>query len=193
MKKIKIFHLFFFLIFSTVSGQEQMQTVIQQGHPSSILSVAISHNGRWVATASKDKTIKIWDLSSGKEIRTMAGHQSEVVAVIFSPDDRYIASSSWDRTIRIWNVISGQEEKKLTGHEKLVSSIDFHPDGDRLVSVSVDRKGIIWDLETEAAVQEFVVDPGQYGPDIHFNPDGKFLGLGNDDGEVLQPPIPYTG
>jgi hypothetical protein len=75
-----------------------------EGHQSSVLSVSFSPDGQTLATGSNDKTIKVWNLATGKEIRTLQGHQSIVYSVSFSPDGQTLATGSEDYTIKLWNV-----------------------------------------------------------------------------------------
>ncbi|MFM6515812.1 MAG: WD40 repeat domain-containing protein, partial [Microcystis panniformis] len=74
------------------------------GHSGVVLSVAYSPDGRYLASGSQDKTIKIWEVATGKELRTLTGHSGWVNSVVYSPDGRYLASGSWDNTIKIWRV-----------------------------------------------------------------------------------------
>ncbi|MDW8366915.1 MAG: hypothetical protein RMK49_13810 [Abditibacteriales bacterium] len=67
-------------------------------------SVAFSPDGRHLASGSWDKTVLLWEVSSGRAVRRMEGHTSSVESVAFSPDGRHLASGSWDGTIRIWRV-----------------------------------------------------------------------------------------
>ncbi|WP_396753935.1 WD40 repeat domain-containing protein, partial [Microcystis aeruginosa] len=74
------------------------------GHSREVLSVVYSPDGRYLASGSWDKTIKIWDVATGKQLRTLTGHSSPVYSVVYSPDGRYLASGSGDETIKIWRV-----------------------------------------------------------------------------------------
>ena len=90
-------------------------------------SISFSPDGRYLASGSRDKTVKLWDVSSGREIKTLTGHSDDVRSVSFSPDGSYLASGSSDKTIKLWDVSSGREIKTLTGHSNYVNSVSFSP------------------------------------------------------------------
>src|SRR6516162_6189398 len=76
-----------------------------RGHSEALYAVAFSPNGNEVATASFDKTVKVWEVATGKEIKTLAGpagHQNLVLSVAYSPDGQLLASGSQDNTAKIW-------------------------------------------------------------------------------------------
>ncbi|MEH2238130.1 nSTAND1 domain-containing NTPase, partial [Nostoc sp.] len=79
-----------------------------EGHSDVVISVAYSPNGQQLASASVDKTIKIWDVSSGQLLKTLTGHSDRVISVAYSPNGQQLASASGDKTIKIWDVSSGQ-------------------------------------------------------------------------------------
>ncbi len=107
-----------------------------EGHRSSVWSVAWSPDGTRVATASSDKTIKIWDLATG-QCETINGHSDWVYSVAWSPDGRQIASASHDCTVKIWDLVTGQCET-LDGHSGPVYSVAWSPDGKQIASASDD-------------------------------------------------------
>ncbi len=74
------------------------------GHSREVMSVVYSPDGRYLASGSQDKTIKIWEVATGNELRTLTGHSETVFSVAYSPDGRYLASGSGDKTIKIWRV-----------------------------------------------------------------------------------------
>ncbi len=145
-----------------------------EGHKFSILSVAFSPDGKKLATGSFDKSAKIWDLKSGKNISTLQGHSSYVRSVAFSPDGKKLATGSNDNSAKIWNIESGKEIMTLLGHSASVRSVAFSPDGKKLATSSDDFTAKIWDLESKKSILTL---EGHSSPvlSVAFSPDGKKL------------------
>jgi WD40 repeat protein len=121
------------------------QGLTLKGHTDAVNSVVYSPDGKRLASASWDKTVKVWDAASGQEIMTLKGHTFNVVSVAFSPNGKRLASASWDNTVNVWDAASGQEVMTLRGHSAGVGSVAFSPDGKRLVSAAADGTILIWD------------------------------------------------
>ncbi|MEH1819446.1 MAG: WD40 repeat domain-containing protein, partial [Nostoc sp.] len=86
------------------------------GHANSVYGISFSPDGKMLASASGDKTVKLWDTTTGKEIKTLTGHTNEVNGISFSPDGKMLASASGDKTVKLWDTTTGKEIKTLTGH-----------------------------------------------------------------------------
>jgi WD40 repeat protein len=118
-----------------------------------ITAVVVTPDGRRAVSASSSRTLVVWDLETGQELRTLTGHKGRVNAVAVTPDGRRAVSASWDRTLKVWDLGTGQEECTLTGHEKLVNAVAVTPDGRRAVSASDDRTLVVWDLQSGQALR----------------------------------------
>ncbi|XTI86758.1 hypothetical protein V2W45_1509518, partial [Cenococcum geophilum] len=119
-----------------------------EGHSGSINSVAFSRDSTRLASASDDRTVKIWDASSGECLQTLEGHSESIHSVAFSHDSIWLASASDDRTIRIWNAGSGECLQTLGGHSNSVRSVAFSHDSTRLASASGDGTIRIWNASS---------------------------------------------
>jgi WD40 repeat protein len=109
-------------------------------------------NGQLLATASEDRTIRLWEVVSGIERTVLRGHEDPVRSCSFSPDGLLLVSGSWDRTIRLWEVASGRLRAVLRGHEDCVNSCIFSTDGQQIISASYDNTLRVWDVERLAQI-----------------------------------------
>ena len=87
--------------------------------------MAYSPDGKYLATASYDKTAKVWDAATGKELATIAGHAGPVEAVAFSPDGKILATGSYDRTVKLWDWVAGKELASFDRHTNMIRSLAY--------------------------------------------------------------------
>jgi eukaryotic-like serine/threonine-protein kinase len=119
-----------------------------RGHADYVSSVAFSPDGKRLATGSGDKTVKIWDAATGREMLTLRGHKDIVWGVAFSPDGKRLATGSGDGTVKIWDVDTGKEVRTLRENGVVIRSVAFSPDGKRLAAGGDDETVMIWDAAT---------------------------------------------
>jgi len=157
----------------------------QLGHTRSVNSVKFSPDGRWVLSGSDDGTVKLWDVVTGKEVRTFAGHTDRISSVAFSPDGRQVLSGSNDETVKLWDMVTGREVRTFTGHTDPVCSVAFSPDGKQVLSGSwgPDNNFKLWDVVTGKEVRTFAGHTNDVSS-VAFSPDGRHVLSGANDDTV---------
>jgi dipeptidyl aminopeptidase/acylaminoacyl peptidase len=137
------------------------------------IAQAVSPDRKRIVTASADKTARLWDTESGKQIdEPLRGHTDNVHTAAFSPDGKRIVTASRDDTARLWDSKTGKQIGEL-GHEDSVSSAAFSPDGRRIVTASADQTVRLWDTETGEPIGEPLRGHTDIVHSAAFSPDGK--------------------
>jgi tetratricopeptide (TPR) repeat protein len=143
-------------------------------------SVAISPDGRTLATGFLYEGIRVWEVETGMPIQWLKGHTASVNSLAFSPDSEWLASGSRDRTIKLWDVYEGKEVRTLEGHHGEVRAVTFSPDGQWLASASHDRTLKLWRVITGREVEPLIGHTRAVTSAV-FNPDGSLLASGSID------------
>lgn len=119
------------------------------GHQDHARAVAISPNGRILASVSSDKILRIWDIAQRECLAVLQEHQLSVYTVAYHPNGELLATAGADKTVKLWDVRDPQQVRcvaTLIGHQAEVSAVAFSPDGQRLASGSYDQTVILWEI-----------------------------------------------
>ncbi len=151
-----------------------------RGHKDAIYALAISPDGKILASGSYDQKIVLWDSQTGQQVKTLSGHNGAVFGLAFRPDGKILASASADRTVKLWDVITGERRDTLSQSFKEVHAVAFSPDGKRLFAGGVDNRIRIWQISSNA------VETSNPLLESRFAHEGAILRLVvSDDGKTL--------
>lgn len=167
-----------------------------RGHSHFLSDVTLSADGKFCLTSSWDKTMRLWNLESGKSTATFIGHTNDVMSAAFSPDNRLIVSGSRDKTMKVWNIRgelkgefgSSEPGRANSGHTEWVSAVRFSPDAETplVVSCGWDKMVKVWDMKSQrpALAVNHVGHTG-YVNTVAVSPDGTLCASGGKDGTVM--------
>ncbi|XP_018342719.1 PREDICTED: POC1 centriolar protein homolog A-like [Trachymyrmex septentrionalis] len=153
-----------------------------EAHTSYISDVCYSPDDDFIATASKDQSVRIWNEDHYLNFAEFRGHRSLVRSVQFSPNGDKFVSASNDENILLWEPYCGKYLKTFSGHTDWVRCVKFSPDGKLLLSYSDDKTVKIWDITSGQCVKTFNTEV--LVRDVEFHPTGTIIGSANVDGYI---------
>ena len=156
-----------------------------EGHGDRVNSVAFSPDGKHVASASGDETIRIWEATAGIPGRPLRGHDGAVFVAVYSPDGKTLLSGGVrDKTVRLWDLSTFKVKNVMEGHEDEVHFVGFGPNG-TMASLSKDGVVKLWDADGKprhrSCGQAKTANLPPYGTSVALSPDGKVLAVGHDE------------
>jgi eukaryotic-like serine/threonine-protein kinase len=151
------------------------------GHTDWPEAVVLAQHGRRALSGGKDRTVRLWDVETGLELRRFDGHEDAVADVAVTADGRLAASASLDRTVRLWDVETGRELRQLKGHERKVRAVALSPDGRLVLSGSEENELRLWDTSTGKEKRRFQ-GHSKGICSVTFSPDGRRALSGSVDG-----------
>ncbi len=164
------------------------------GHTGAVYLTSFSPDGKTLATAAYDRTVRLWDTSDPTRPKPLGkpltGHTSWVSSAVFSPDGRTLASAGDDGTVRLWDVGDPRHPRPLgaplSGHDGTIYLLAFSPDGKTLAAATEDRKVRLWNMRDRGRPKPLGTLSGHTAAvrSVAFSPDGKILAGGGDDGTI---------
>jgi hypothetical protein len=155
--------------------------VFNNPHPQGVKAAVFSPDGRRILSGGRmDRTVRLWDAKTGKELKQFVGHTGHIMCVAISPDGKYGASGCNAMQLRTWDLQTGLQVRQFLGHNDFVRGVRFLPDGKRLLSVSDDKTLRIWDLASGAQLQQLIAH-GAFINDLALSKDGKRAATTSDD------------
>lgn len=163
-----------YIVDATAQPRRQLR-----GHEGHVLSVCFDPSGSRIASASRDETIRLWNVGTGEMLAVLGGHAGPVNAVAWSPDGSLIASGSADSTVRLWDGERRAAVAVLEGHTNFVYPVVFSPDGALVASGGWDNEIRIWDPVTSQS--RVLAGHGKEITSLSFSPDSKRIASGSFD------------
>ncbi len=159
---------------------EELTTL--KGHKKGVWRTTVSPDGKTIATASEDGTVKVWNLKH----QDLFGHEDTIFQVVFSRDGKFLATASKDNTVKLWrfdkeNIYDLQYIKTIKAHKNFVTSVSFSPDISTLVTASWDKKAKLWNLESDQPLETFDKHTEEIWK-VEHNPKLPLLGTVSSDG-----------
>jgi WD40 repeat protein len=151
-------------------------------HSATVYDAAWSRDGAWLASASGDRTIQLWNANTQAHQQTLVGHEGDILEVDFSPDGTKLVSAGADRKIILWDLTSGQKLISLEGHGNFIWDVSFSPDGHYLASASGDATVRIWNAASGEMVARFSHE--RPVASVDWNHSGTHVAAASDDGLV---------
>ena len=161
--------------------REENSYSIPRVQPGTVYAVAWSPDRRRIASGGHDRTVQIWDATTGINIFTYRGHTGDVTAVAWSPNGQYIASAGLDKTVQVWETSSGHKLLTYDGHSGMVYAITWSPDGKYIASTSgggTDNNVRTWDAVTGRNIFSYS-GHAYWARTVAWSPDGRYLASGS--------------
>ena len=188
--------LFFFIALESIvalptyAQEPLLETIVQTGHYEAVNTVRYSPDGSFLVTGSDDETVKLWEVSTGREIRTFTGSNRPIMTANISQDNKYLVSVCNDSSAWLWEVATGKAIKKFKTNDDFINNAIFTPDGAQVITGGSVHNAALWDIETGQMIRRFTTEKsgcyaGRCMVSLELSKDGKRLLTGIADRSAI--------
>ncbi len=164
-------------------GSWKLITAIDNGHSDTVFGVSFHPDGSKLATCSADKFIRVFELPSGKLLKSFEGHTQHVMDVGWKADGKLLASAGADNTVRVWNYETGEQFKTMQGHTKQVTRLQFIGKSGLFATCSGDAQVKFWNADGGSLARNFPAAQDFFYA-VSVSPDGQLVAAGGEEGIV---------
>jgi WD40 repeat protein len=168
-------------LFDTASGQ--LITEIKNAHSDTVFALAFSPDGKYLASGAADKFVKVFEVPSGKFVKSFEGHTHHVMGVGWTPDGKRLISGSADNIVKVWDFDKGEKIRDMPGHQKQITALMMVGKTPQFLTVSGDATARLWNADNGATIRQFS-GAGDFLYAVGVSSDGAVVATGCEDGLV---------
>ncbi len=173
-----------FILTSFLARSQELEVSVQRGHSAAVLCVAVHPDGQLMASAGKDKTIVIWEVGSGRQLRTMTGHEYSIYELAFDHSGKRLFSADAGGEIKIWNYTTGEQLDSWKGHKGAISSLKLSGSDKLLITGGRDDQVKVWNWKEKKVLHQFKFDGGQYGVRVDIDQKEELIIAAGDNAKI---------
>ncbi|MEK7263465.1 MAG: WD40 repeat domain-containing protein, partial [Bacteroidota bacterium] len=170
--------------YNFLTGEPRTAVPTIDAHLDWITSIVFSKDGKYIFSASNDKSVKMWDANDGSLKQTFAGHNGAVMTIAISSDGRFLVSGSADSSVRVWNTNDGTVKHILKGQESILTSVVISADGKIVSSGGENGKTLFWDNATGKVISSMMISSNGITSQTISSDNAEMI-YGSSDGEVV--------